>query len=360
MTQALSQPATLYSQWKTHLSEKNEKTHQEKALWWNTAQTVSVTALCTLGAAILLSPFVFPITYTNILMNTFALIPLLLPIPGYFYNYCVLQAAEAVKTCEKIIFFRSQHLKIENDVHTLDHVVEKTFEGHLSKEKKLLLEKAQEVHILILAHINFLTHEIQILEKKRQDLHLSLIAYKEQDLDDLFKIPLFSKWQDTIAQAKEHSNPLNFLQDLIKTLEKSSPNDSQAISELRNLHKEWHHKDSLTLTEKWTPLFLLDEKILTTHLSQLFLLTFLFLPEKELLSALKKHHLQIEDSLYDHKIKKHTLPLADFFIGKMYQDPSTEIVLLFPDGITLTKKEILDPKLKEQALDKFLSQQKIT
>ncbi len=358
MTTAL--PLEPYSQWKTHLSEESEKKHQENAAWWNTAQTVTITALCTLGVAILISPYILPISYTSLLMNAFAVIPFILPIPGYFYNYCVTQATLATKLCEKIIFFRKEHSKIEHDTKNLDQTIEKTFEGHLSNKKRLLLQKTQEIRTPILSHLAFLTNEVQILEEKKEELHSSIIAYKEKDFDSLLKNPLLANWQEQISQAKKNwikeqnnSSAQIFLQDLTTLIEKESSDNSQSIGELKKLSWQWHHKDSLSLSEKWIPLFLLEEKILMAKVNQLFLWTFLLRPEKELSSSLEKHDLQIEDSLFEHKVKKNTLSLTEFAIGKMYQDPATEIVILLPNG-AITKKEILDPTLKEQALDKLL------
>ncbi len=346
-------------QWETYLSAENEKKQQDAIFWWNTAQTVTITALCVLGAAILISPIVLPITYTSILMNAFALVPLLMPIPGYFYSYCVLQATQATELCKKIGFFRKERLKIENDPKTLTRTIEKTFVGHLSKEKKLALQKTEETHTPILSHLAFLADELQLLEKEKAKLHRSITHYKEQDIDALVNNPLLFQWKNLILQEKQtwiatkKTFSKEFLHNLIKILEKSSPNDPRSIFELKKLSWNWSSKDTSTLTEKWTPLFLLEEKILLNKVNQLFLWTFLFLPIEELKTSLKSHNLHIENSLFDHKIKKSALSLPDFTIGKMYEDPITETVLILPNG-TLSKKEILDPKLKEETLDKFL------
>lgn len=349
-----------YYRWQTYLSEQNEQTYRNNTVWWNTAQTATIVALCVLGVATLLSPYVFPVTYSNLLMNAFAFVPLILPIPGYFYNYCSLQAAQANKICEKIIFFRKEHPKIENNTSALEHAIEQTFEGNLSSEKKLILEKTTKIHPPILSHINFFTQELEILEKKRQELHSDLSNYKENDFDLLLNNPLFIEWQEIIIQAKKNwienrqdANSLMFLQDLIKILNQDSSDNHQATTILKNLYWRWRNKDSLTLTEKWTPLFLLEEKILDTKIHQLFLWTFLFLPEKALETCLKKHHLQIEDSLYSAKIKKIALSISDSSTGLTYKDPAVDNILSLSNE-TLTKKQILDPKLKEETLDKIL------
>lgn len=356
LNQSLPSPV----EWKDYLSEENEQKQQNAALWWNRAQTVTITALCVLGVSILLFPYVLPITYTSILMNAFAIIPLLMPIPGYFYSYCVLQATQANEACKKIIFFRKEHLKIEKDPKILTRTIEQTFAGHLSKEKKLFLQQPKEMHTPIICHLTFLENELKTLEKEKETLYESIRHYKEQDLDALVNNPLLSESKDLILKEKinwvtkqKKTISKEFLQSLITILEKDSSNNLKSIFEVKKIYWNWSSKEACSLTEKWTPLFLLEEKILLTKIHQLFLWTFLFLPQENLSSSLKNHNLHIENSLFDHKIKKNTLSLPDFTMGKMYEDPATETVLILPNG-ALSKKEILDPKLKEQALDKFL------
>ncbi|MBS0627123.1 MAG: hypothetical protein JSS09_02805, partial [Verrucomicrobia bacterium] len=352
-----------FPSWVDYLSSQEEEKHKQNTVFWKTTQSATIVALCALGVGILLSPYVFPITYTNLLMNAFAFVPLILPIPSYFYNYCALQAAKASRTVEKILFFRSYHPLIENASDCLIESVKKTFETDLSDEKMSSLQKRSNLLTPILCHITFASNEIQSLEEQRKDLHESISFYKEKDFDSLLKNPLFSDWKDSILTAKKswiqnknNSDSLKFLDNLIKTLSNSPLKTSEALLELRRLYWKWRNKDSLSLEEKWTPLFILDEKILTAKINRLFLWTFLFRPIEELENSLSKHGLQIEDALYDFKTTKTSLTLQERSIAFLYQDPASERLLFLANDI-ITKQEIIDPKKREEALDKLLRSQ---
>lgn len=359
-TTIISHPSPL---WNSYLSSEEEERHRKNTVFWKTAQSVTVAVLCIFGAGILISPYILPITYTNILMNAFTFIPLILPIPGYFYSYCSLQAAKATKIVEKILFFRANHPKIENNKDSLNTAIKETFGEALSRQKISSLKSKQNISPIVLSHINFVTNEIRSLEEKREELYKSLSFYKEKDFNTLLENSLFVEWKDLISEAKKSwmenqnsSDSLKFLDNLIKIINNSSTKNQEALLELRNLHWQWRNKDSLPLAEKWAPLFALDEQILTAKTNRLFLWTFLLLPEKELENSLNKHGLQIENALYDFKTTKTSLSFQELSIALLYQDPSSEKLLsLFHD--TITKEEILDPKKREEVLDKFLLDQ---
>jgi hypothetical protein len=315
-----------------------------------------------LGIATLISPWIAPLSYTDLLLQIFSWTPLAIPIPFYLYTYLGTQIEKTKLLVEKLVFLRTHHSIILENPKKVEIALFDTFEENISNEKKETILKAHELHPIILSHIDFLTKKIQEWKQEKKPLE-SPLSYVQKEFESLLDLPLFSPWVNLIIEKKRDwiSNftfdpPENLLLSISEEIAKTSHEPEikeKAINHLQKLYWKWHQQETPSLETKWSKLFDLEEKILSAEMQRIFLWSFLLQPKETLQAALESHQIEIENAL-DLLVKKTNISLSDLSIAEKWHDPISQKAYLLPTEKAISRQDLLNPTKKEEILDKLL------
>lgn len=344
--------------WTSYLTPAQEHLYEQKAHLWETAQKATIVTVACLGALILASPWITPLSYTDLVMQIFSWIPATLPIPLYIYTYFGAQVEKARFVAEKILFLRDHYPKITENASQVEQALLDTFQGHISTEKKQALLEAKELHPMVISHIDFLTKKLAIWEKQRKPL-TSPLSYMQKEFDELLNTSLFEPWHVMMIEKRRnwitHSTfdpPEDLLLEIIKEIE-SDPSSTEATSYLQQLYWKWHNEPTPSFEKKWGTLFDLEEKILHAEMQRIFLWSLLLRSQDTLLPTLQAHQTEIEEELFD-IVKKREVTLPELSIAEKCHDQIGQKLYLLDAEKAISREDLRNPSKREDILNKLI------
>lgn len=383
--------------WASYLTPSQETLYQQTEFFWDLAQKTTVVAGACLGALVIASPWITPLSYTELVMQIFSWAPIFLPVPFYIYTYFGSQLEKAHSIAEKILFLRDYHPKIIENPSLTERALLDTFEGQLSSETKQSLLQAKELHPLVISHIDFLTKKIERWEEEKKPL-TSPLSHMQKEFDFILSSPLLAPWHQLMLEKKREwiSNstfepPEGLLQqireaiknrsssqeilsklqkinddptlsddkklialaDLEEKINKSRKQQEEALTYLEEIYWKWHNQPALSFEKKWGSLFDLEEKILEAQMERLFLWSLLLCPENTVLEILQRHQVEIEKGLLS-VVKKREITFAELSIAEKCHDELGQKIYLLESEKAITREDLRKSNKREEILQKLV------
>jgi len=368
--------------WNSYLTPSQEKLYHQREFFWSLAQRATITAGACLAAFIVVSPWVTPLSYTDLIMQIFSWTPIILPVPFYIYTYFETQLEKVRSIAEKILFLRNHHPKIIENPSIAEKALLDTFEGALSLKTKQHLLQAKELHPLVISHIDFLTKKIESWEEEKKPL-TSPLSHMQKEFDLLLSMPLLDSWHQLMLEKKREwiSNstfepPEDLLLEIINEIEKKLSSEEallesdeinnkkelsqeqQALLYLKEMYWKWHNQPALSFEKKWGALFDLEEKILEAQMERLFLWSLLLCPQDTVLEFLQKYQVEIEKGLFS-LVKKREITFAELSIAEKCHDEVGQKLYLLQSEKAITRQDLQNPNKREEILNKLARAQKV-
>lgn len=383
--------------WTSYLTPSQETLYQQTEFFWDLAQRTTIVAGACLGALVIASPWITPLSYTELVMQIFSWAPIFLPVPFYIYTYFGSQIERARSIAEKILFLRDYSPKITENPSLTERSLLDTFEGHLSLETKQSLLQAKELHPLVISHIDFLTKKIERWEEEKKPL-TSPLSHMQKEFDILLSSPLLAPWhqlmlekkrewisnstfelpegllqqiieeiknrssyQEILLKSQKISNDptlsddkkLIALADLEEKIKNSQKQQENALAYLEEIYWKWHNQPALSFEKKWGSLFDLEEKILEAQMQRIFLWSLLLCPERVVLELLQRHQVEIEKGLLS-VVKKREITFAELSIAEKCHDELGQKIYLLESEKAITREDLRKPNKREEILHKLV------